>query len=380
MARIAVVLVALMMLVSFPQSAFAEPETIEAAIQQVQQITNPDPRMQDRLRAAEAMRIVHNRLLTTNDASGLLFNTLPVDFWNNINGGGKTKTRDEFIEYMRNTPGWDVVKGAWAAKAGRCNEHAAVMAAILKGAGVNVTVLESDREGGHAFPVVDLAPGADPDVPWTWGKDAVVYDSWSGSATNRPGDLWAQDIYFGKGAHHVWSSKTRKPTRALIADMVARGSDYVKAHCDEYKKLMAKLQNAPPEARLIHGYNAPLDCDGFKKTAYIPTLVGIWNTSWGTLTVRKNPSTGKITGSYAYRMGKNSKTYAQGSLAGTESEGVFNGNWTERGGDKFATGKTTLTISDEGRKFSGPWHRTAGDSYESSGVWKGTRQTGPRQK
>jgi hypothetical protein len=176
------------------------PETIEDAIAQVAAIKDPDPYKQDRLKANAAFKMVTNRILIINDISGTMLQTIPADIWNDFTSCGRTKARAEALAVAREK-GWDLARASWNLKAGACDENVSLMQEILTRAGVkNVVILRSNSP--HAFPVVGLAPDADPDIPWTWGEHAFVPDTWV--KTNYPPPLdvdkiWNKSLYFGGG-------------------------------------------------------------------------------------------------------------------------------------------------------------------------------------
>jgi len=226
----------------------AQPQTIADAIARVRAITDPDPQRQAYLRTLEAKRIIENRIKVTNDLSGLLLQTLPVDFWNDFNGEGKLKTRDEVIEIAR-TNNWDMAEVSWMLQAGRCNEHAELMQRILTGAGVNVAVLMS--ESPHVFTVVNIAPDYDPDIPWTWGDKFILADSWSGQVLTSPRQVWDGALYFRSGSLGV--GLTTFTTRRKIKHMVKRGPQFLKDNCALYRKLYTKFMTIPPDVRATIG-------------------------------------------------------------------------------------------------------------------------------
>ena len=118
---------------------------------------------------------------------------------------------------------------------GACEEHAAIMQTILKAAGVeNVVTLRSDSP--HAFVVVNLAPGADPDLPWTWGADTLIPDTWIGDQFN-PEKAWRSRYIFGNGKYFVSSGKERLTTREKFWQFLDRSEDFLRQHCQEYKRL-----------------------------------------------------------------------------------------------------------------------------------------------
>jgi hypothetical protein len=205
----------------------------------VRAVTDPDPITQNRKRAEEAKRIVTGRVKVTNDISGTVLQTLPVDVWNWVTDNGNLKTRGQIIDHAR-AQNWDLAKVAWIIQAGQCDEHSSLMQYILKSAGVdNVVIFRS--AGPHAWPVVNLAPDADPDIPWTWGPNAFVPDSWSGE-TLTPEQTWGESLYFDNGKKFVFSGRERRATttRELLMKYVREGNDFIKQHCVEYQELLSR--------------------------------------------------------------------------------------------------------------------------------------------
>ena len=83
---------------------------------------------------------------------------------------------------------------AWWIGGGFCRHHARLVvdmctAAKVKGVrSVSSSAVvthrflfkQAEKVAGHEFPVVNMAPDADLDRPWTWGPNALIVDSWSG--------------------------------------------------------------------------------------------------------------------------------------------------------------------------------------------------------
>ncbi len=236
----------------------ADDQTLEQAIAVVASIKDPDPLKQDRLRAKKAVELVTARVKVVNDFWGTVFQTLPIDVWNKFSGGS-IKTRAQVLDYFRGQPG-DLAKVAWILKAGQCDEHASLMQEILRGAGVrNVINLRSDSP--HVFPVVDLAPGYDADIPWTWGKDAFVPDSWTGEIVDGS-KVWDGSHYFNGGKCHVDSGlKPGNTTREKLALMIARGPAFLNAHRDTYDSLVRQYMTIPKEIRDTLPLKLPTDAE-----------------------------------------------------------------------------------------------------------------------
>jgi hypothetical protein len=181
---------------SFGDAAGAQsaPEKIEDAIAIVAKITDPDPHKQDELRARAAFNMVRDRIKIINDVGGAILQTMPVDVWNYFSSCGNIKARTEALDIAR-AKGWDIARASWIVRAGACDENSSLMKEILTRAGVaNVTILRSGSP--HAFPVVGLAADADPDIPWTWGPNAIVPDTWQRLLQ------WRREFCAGLRAHH----------------------------------------------------------------------------------------------------------------------------------------------------------------------------------
>jgi hypothetical protein len=104
---------------------------------------------------------------------------------------------------------------------------------------------------------VNLPPGADPDIPWTWGKDAFIADSWQGGIVS-PLESWETKIYFNSGKAFV-APGAALSTREKLQKMAERGEAYIKQHCDVYEPLMVKFKQIPPEMRDSMSFRPPLD-------------------------------------------------------------------------------------------------------------------------
>ena len=243
------------LLVPLASARAADPDTLEAAVAQVKAVTDPDPAKQDRKRAEAALTIVQARVKVLNDVSGTFLQTIPIDVWNQAFGGSTILDRAKVMDEARKK-GWDLARVAWIIQGGQCDEHASLMKHILNGAGVrNVTILRSNSP--HAFPVVGLAAGADPDIPWTWGKDAFIADSWYGGIV-APTESWDQKIYFDSGKAFV-APGAAMSTREKLQKMAERGEAYIKEHCDVYEPLMVKYKQIPESVRAGLSFKPPLD-------------------------------------------------------------------------------------------------------------------------
>lgn len=231
----------------------AEPETIEQAIAAVKAVTDPDPIKQDRQRAEKALKIVQARVKVINDLSGTFLQTIPIDVWNQAFGEPTILDRAKVLDAAR-AKGWDLARAAWTIKGGACDEHASLMKMILQSAGVaNVKIMRSNSP--HAFPVVNIAADADPDIPWTWGKDAFIPDSWAGEVVS-PVDSWDKRLYFAGGKCFV-SPGASLSTREKLEKMVVKGNDYLKQHCDVYKELLTRFAKIPAGVRDQMSFQPP---------------------------------------------------------------------------------------------------------------------------
>lgn len=209
--------------------------TMASAAQLVASITNSDPATQSRMRADFAMKIVNARIDTANSVWGTALQTVPVDgiF------GDSIKSRNEKLFENR------TAQNSWDLKVGQCADHAAIMKEILTMAGENVTIMSS---GTHTFPVVNLPPGADPDIPSTWGN-AFIPDSWAGETVSAQ-DAWNNKMMFNGGADHCYTGLEAKghamPTREKIDKFLERGPKFLVEHPEEWQEMVDKL---PPDQR-----------------------------------------------------------------------------------------------------------------------------------
>lgn len=197
------------------------PQTIAEAVAQVSSIQHPDPATQTRMRADAARAIVQNRVFSFNGPAGYFLQTLPIDA---PFPGDSVLSRTEQIMAERARQGGDPGGLAWQLGVGACNEHSDLVSRILRGAGENVQVFMSDA--GHALPVVGLPPDADPDIPSTWGPNAIIPDSWLGE-TLTPQEAWNEGWIFNDGEAHVSGPNTRLPTRATLEHILSQGPDYL---------------------------------------------------------------------------------------------------------------------------------------------------------
>ncbi len=162
---------------------------IQQAIQQVNSITDPNPIRQNELRAEEAKKIIMGRVRTTNP-----------------DGQEETpefKALNDEIDALRDrkgVSGEDLINWTWEKRAGRCDEQVNLMKKILEASGVKVTVATSTKN--HTFLIVNLAPNAELDIPWTWGENAIAPDSWLGK-TLKPEDSWRATRHFDYGEGFV---------------------------------------------------------------------------------------------------------------------------------------------------------------------------------
>ncbi len=269
------VALAICTIVSFGmQTAFAkEPATIAEAIQQVKAITNPNPLVQATNRADRARQIVHSRVDTLNSGWGTFLQTIPMDAWNLVISEGIYKSRAEAIAKLRNMHGMDSVRAAWILKGGMCYEHASLMKMILNGAGTPCQLLHSNSP--HDFPIINLSPAVDPDIPFTWGDKFIVPDSWDNMTYTGPDaatKLWHSSHHFDRGNAFVWSNQ-KVTTRERLQYLVRHGKDYTEQHCQEYKDLVAKYSFIPENERLDPSY-PPEWCMGKSCDAWL----GVWQT------------------------------------------------------------------------------------------------------
>jgi hypothetical protein len=102
------------------------------------------------------------------------------------------------------------------------------------------------------------------------------------------------------------------------------------------------------------------------------TFAGTWMTTWGTAIIQLSGDGKTATGTYTYTLTRGGK--AHGKISGTVVGNKLTGNWSESFDDRKAAGTMTLTLSEDGGSFAGPWKKVSGRAAEDSGEWKGTRQ------
>jgi len=102
------------------------------------------------------------------------------------------------------------------------------------------------------------------------------------------------------------------------------------------------------------------------------SFAGAWKTTWGIATIKLSGDGKTATGTYTYTLSHGGK--AQGKISGTVVGNKLTGNWSEAFDDKKAAGTMTLTLSEDGASFAGPWKKVTGKAAEDAGEWKGTRQ------
>jgi hypothetical protein len=174
-----------------PVSGYTSPvEVIQVALG----ITASDPAEQNRRRATFIAKAIHSRVQNQN----------------------QDRKKADLVTDREDAKTMTVFDPWWIG-AGYCRHHAALLIAMCKAAGVaGVKSLMSGvavpgEAPGHEFPVVNLPPGADLDRPWTWGKDALVVDSWNGEILT-PQQVWKHFHYFVAGSANCkvgdygWSS------------------------------------------------------------------------------------------------------------------------------------------------------------------------------
>lgn len=239
--------------------------TIEQASEWVSTITHPDPPTQNRMRAEAARQIVQQRMSVVNGPAGYIKQTFPIDeVWTSAADGphpnapippnsfrdrasavmdyarGRiTPTTPEQQQNMEYWRGVGPEQAAWDLGLGACTEHAHVMANILRGAGVEVEVMSSTA--GHVFPVVNLPADYDPDMPWTWGDDAYVPDSWLATGMTAE-QAWVEGWIFGRGTYHLGNSVGSRAT----LDRLSQLDDLSERQADVYRTIWERL---PPSLR-----------------------------------------------------------------------------------------------------------------------------------
>lgn len=247
----------------------AIPEGIETraqAAQWISSIHHEDPTTQNAMRAEAARQVVSTRVDVVNDVSGYAWQVNPLQplkFWGDgLHPDAPIPTRTygdraaAVMDYSRGTikpktpeqqanlDYWRSIgpeQAAWDLGLGACTEHAHLVAEILREAGVEVQVFNSTN--GHVFPVVNLPPGADPDMPWTWG-DAYIPDSWMGQGMT-PEQAWYNHWIFGRGSGYVGAGSANTSRERLLALARSLRNDDPEL-IEEWRELWERL---PPSIR-----------------------------------------------------------------------------------------------------------------------------------
>jgi len=363
------------------------PETIDEAVAMVNAVRDPDSRTQTLLRCKEAQRIVHERITILNGAWGTFLQTIPIDVWNKFSETGSYKDRDEALAALRNMKGIDGAQAAWILKAGHCAEHATLVKTILERAGMKVVVVTSTAP--HDFPVVNPAQGFDPDIPFTWGDNFVVPDSWTDGTIAGGLDgqvaLWNGGHYFNGGSCYCFVT-ARTTTRETLAHFVEKGKEYTEQRCPMYKSLVDKYNKIPPEYRQAD--YPPKWCTDDEQVAGVERVLGTWQSDWGPVTLEGSkqsepfglagtPSPATPGGSEQSITG----SWNQNGNIGQIKSGTFNSatgilkfnyyqNWNNQ------EGVAELTLSADGKTLSGTWKQGAAGSGQvdgGGGSWTLTR-------
>ncbi len=138
----------------------------------------------------------------------------------------------------------------------------------------------------------------------------------------------------------------------------AKGAALLNAANKDRENAATALQEA--RARLS-------DCQNQKGATY----AGKWRTTWGDVTIALNADGKTVQGSYSYKT--RGGPVATGSFTGTVNGHTLIGKWSESLGNISANGTMTLTLTDDGTKFTGTWKKLAGTTEVDSGTWTGTR-------
>jgi hypothetical protein len=244
------------------------PENFEDAVDIVKQVQRRDPIQSSRAKAEVARDMATDRIVALNSAGNVVLQTVvPFSVTGRTYNSPIVSPRElvyrrEELNKRGELYGTALAQAAWEIQAGYCEEHAATMAALLSPSGIGATIVRTDAP--HAFPVVNMLPGADPDNPWTWGKDAFVPDSWIG-ATLTPEQAWESSMHFNFGKDHASGGKVDKKKgvvgtdRARLELLVKTGRKAIEANCTEYKRLLKRYMLIPQKYRDILALNPPAD-------------------------------------------------------------------------------------------------------------------------
>lgn len=253
----------IILLAAFPATrrhgaAPSTPETLDKAIEQVKAVYEADPTLSERRRAEKAaqkaMAIIRSRITVYNgseeDHDWHQFKYT----WNPL----YRRKFDAFAAKRFKIIGREHAEHAWSYELGACDECAALMSELLKGAGVkNVTILKSNSP--HAFPVVGLAKDANPDIPWTWGENFWIPDAWAIRYYMVPETVWNDPNIFSEGEYYVDlpagnDAYAKGQARKELRFMLEQGREYLKERCPRYEELYALYDLIPKDLRAL-GYD-----------------------------------------------------------------------------------------------------------------------------
>ena len=227
------------------------PETLDDAISQVKSVYEQDKTQPERARAEKAARaaidIIRSRLWIFNKDK-----TTKVRQWVSVTYNPFYREKfKKFGKLRQSKEGRERAELAWEYKLGACEECATLMHILLTGAGVkNVKLLKSDCP--HAFPVVNIAEDAHPDIPWTWGEDFWIPDAWNNKIFRTPEVVWKEGSIFDGGACYVdWYKSMIVPVRKELLSMVERDKEWIKQRCPRYKELYALYTLIPKGLRSL---------------------------------------------------------------------------------------------------------------------------------
>lgn len=223
---------------------------------ELRKIHHNDQATQARLRAQLATQMINSRIYTFNRAGiGGLTHYIPgIDLTNHraavdLLRGPDAPTSDR---------GEVFINWAWSLRTGACEEHSAIMAHVLhQVTNLDVKVIKSSA--GHSFVAVGLAPGSDPDRPWTWGSNAFIADSWL-DEIQTPQQAWSEQWIFADGKAYSMdlTAKENKTMRAWVDYFRNKGPQYVLDHWEQVKaRIPAALMNADGTIKSKPGVDIP---------------------------------------------------------------------------------------------------------------------------
>ena len=178
---LSVIIVCIILIVAFPISTARADDSLESAAGTVQIMVDEGRPLADI--AKIVTKIVDKRVTNANSLERLTVWRNVLDFFPGVDNP-KEKDLDDFrakgmLEY------YEIGQWVWESQYGQCEECACLAYLILKMTDVSgnyriLTTTAGNR--GHAFVVLGMQDGADPNDPYTWGPNAYIIDGWTGKS------------------------------------------------------------------------------------------------------------------------------------------------------------------------------------------------------